>query len=82
MSFGGASDNGKSITESKCIIFHDIMIGPSPAIERFNIRPYQWGTECIAGDITAGNATSFPISIGMVSEHTLDSCGQSGGVCV
>ncbi len=40
--------------------------GPAPGIARLGIRPYQWGTECLSGDVQAGPATSFPISIGMV----------------
>ena len=41
-------------------------IGPAPAISRLGINPYQWGTECLSGDVGAGPATSFPQSIGMV----------------
>ena len=41
--------------------------GPAPAIPRLKINPYQWGTECLSGDVDAGDATSFPISLGMVS---------------
>ena len=41
-------------------------IGPAPAISRLGIKPYQWGTECLSGDVSAGPATSFPQSIGMV----------------
>ena len=40
--------------------------GPAPAIPRLGIKPYQWGTECLSGDVTAGPATSFPQAIGMV----------------
>lgn len=40
--------------------------GPAPAIPSLNINPYQWGTECLSGDVSAGDATSFPMSIGMV----------------
>lgn len=42
--------------------------GPAPAIKRLDINPYQWGTECISGDVWAGNATSFPMSIGLVNQ--------------
>ena len=42
-------------------------IGPAPAISRLGINPYQWGTECLSGDVGAGPATSFPQSIGMAS---------------
>ena len=41
--------------------------GPAPAIPELGINPYQWGTECISGDVDAGPATSFPESIGLVS---------------
>jgi beta-glucosidase len=41
-------------------------IGPAPAIPRLNISAYQFGTECLSGDVEAGDATSFPMSIGMV----------------
>ena len=40
--------------------------GPAPALSRLGIKPYQWGTECLSGDVIAGPATSFPQSIGMV----------------
>ena len=41
-------------------------LGPAPAIPRLAINPYQWGTECLSGDVGAGPATSFPQAIGMV----------------
>ena len=41
--------------------------GPAPAIDRLGIKPYQFGTECLSGDVNAGPATSFPQSLGMVS---------------
>jgi beta-glucosidase len=37
--------------------------GPTPAIARLGIGPYQWDTECLSGDVMGGNATSFPITI-------------------
>ena len=40
---------------------------PTPAIDRLGIKPYQWGTECLSGDVNAGPATSFPMSINMAS---------------
>ena len=46
-------------------------IGPAPAITRLGIKPYQWGTECLSGDVSAGPATSFPQSIGMVWHNIL-----------
>ena len=39
--------------------------GPAPPIERLDILPYQWDTECLRGDVQAGNATSFPQAIGL-----------------
>uniref|UniRef100_A0A1X7SIH8 Uncharacterized protein n=1 Tax=Amphimedon queenslandica TaxID=400682 RepID=A0A1X7SIH8_AMPQE len=39
--------------------------GPAPGIPRLHINPYQWGTECLSGDVSAGDATSFPMPIGM-----------------
>ena len=39
--------------------------GPAPAIDRLGILPYQWSTECLRGDVGAGNATSFPQAIGL-----------------
>merc|ERR1711969_72114 len=41
--------------------------GPGPAVPRLGIGPYQWGTECASGDVNAGPATSFPMSINMAS---------------
>ena len=48
------------------IRFLDRCTGPAPAISRLGINPYQWGTECLTGDVHAGPATSFPASIGLV----------------
>ncbi len=45
--------------------------GPAPAITRLGIAPYQWGTECLSGDVIAGNATSFPMPIGMVYNNII-----------
>ena len=39
--------------------------GPAPPITRLGIKPYQWGTECISGNVWAGPATSFPMALGM-----------------
>jgi beta-glucosidase len=46
--------------------------GPAPAITRLGIHPYQWGTECLSGDVNAGPATSFPMSIGMAASMDYD----------
>ena len=71
MSHGGASNNGDY--GNKCIINNDVPIniaGPAPAITRLGIKPYQWGTECLSGDVNAGPPTSFPQSIGIVCTYT------------
>ena len=68
MSHGGASNNGILIgIDSLIMMFRILFAGPAPAITRLGINPYQWGTECLSGDVNAGPATSFPQSIGMVS---------------
>jgi hypothetical protein len=36
---------------------------PARVIARLGIGSYQWDTECLSGDVMAGNATSFPIAI-------------------
>ncbi|KAK3600408.1 hypothetical protein CHS0354_026641 [Potamilus streckersoni] len=41
--------------------------GPAPAIDRLNIQPYQWNTECARGDTDAGNATAFPQVLGLAA---------------
>lgn len=46
--------------------------GPAPAIDRLGIKPYQWGTECLSGDVSAGPATSFPMAIGMAATFNTD----------
>ena len=51
------------------VLYFDMLsmhAGPAPAISSLGIKPYQWGTECLSGDVNAGDATSFPMSIGMV----------------
>ena len=53
--------------KSLIMTFSILFVGPAPAITRLGINPYQWGTECLSGDVNAGPATSFPQSIGMVS---------------
>jgi beta-glucosidase len=40
---------------------------PTPEISRLGVKPYQWGTECISGDVFAGPATSFPMSVNMAN---------------
>ena len=46
--------------------------GPAPSIARLGIKPYQWGTECISGNVWAGPATSFPMPIGMSATFNYD----------
>lgn len=41
--------------------------GPAPAIPRLGIKPWSWNTECLRGDANAGEATSFPQSIGLAA---------------
>ncbi|XP_048258477.1 probable beta-D-xylosidase 7 isoform X3 [Haliotis rufescens] len=41
--------------------------GPTPPIPRLGIGPYSWNTECLRGDVEAGNATSFPQSLGLAA---------------
>ncbi|XP_065845653.1 uncharacterized protein [Oscarella lobularis] len=45
---------------------------PTPAIERLGIKPYQFGTECLSGDVKAGRATSFPQALGMAATFDYD----------
>jgi len=40
---------------------------PTPAIPRLGIGKIQWSTECLRGDVGAGNATSFPQAIGLAA---------------
>ena len=77
MAHGGADNNGASGYKHVKVFdgysHLDVVVsfpgtGPAPAIARLGIKPYQWGTECISGDVWAGNATSFPMSIGLVSQ--------------
>ncbi|XP_071113290.1 uncharacterized protein [Haliotis cracherodii] len=44
--------------------------GPAPAIPRLGIGPYSWNTECLRGDVDAGNATSFPQAIGLAASFS------------
>lgn len=46
--------------------------GPAPAINRLGIDPYQWNEECLRGAVRAGNATSFPQSIGLAAAFRSD----------
>ncbi|XP_046550181.1 probable beta-D-xylosidase 2 [Haliotis rubra] len=46
--------------------------GPAPAIPRLGIKPYSWDTECLRGDVGAGDATSFPQSIGLGASFSPD----------
>lgn len=51
MARGGVSDHG----------------GPAPAIDRLQIKPYSWNTECLRGDVGAGPATAFPQALGLAA---------------
>ncbi|XP_071112529.1 uncharacterized protein [Haliotis cracherodii] len=46
--------------------------GPAPAIPRLGIKPYSWNTECLRGDVGAGDATSFPQAIGLAASFSPD----------
>ncbi|XP_033741272.1 LOW QUALITY PROTEIN: probable beta-D-xylosidase 2 [Pecten maximus] len=46
--------------------------GPAPSIPRLNIGPYSWNTECLRGDVSAGNATSFPQALGLAATFSAD----------
>ena len=41
--------------------------GPSPAIPRLGIGPYQFNEECLRGVIGAGKATAFPQALGLAA---------------
>jgi len=41
--------------------------GPGPAIPRLGIKCYQYVTECVHGDGSAGVATCFPIALGLAA---------------
>ncbi|XP_061167474.1 xylan 1,4-beta-xylosidase-like [Saccostrea echinata] len=45
---------------------------PAPAIPRLGIGPFSWNTECLRGDVYAGNATSFPQSLGLAATFSTD----------
>ena len=66
MSHGGAELNGMTACNNFSLKINTDHAGPAPAIPRLGIKPYQWGTECLSGDVNAGPATSFPQAIGMV----------------
>ncbi|XP_067675250.1 uncharacterized protein [Haliotis asinina] len=46
--------------------------GPAPAIPRLGIKPYSWVTECLRGDVWAGEATSFPQALGLGASFSSD----------
>eukprot|EP01138_Halocafeteria_seosinensis_P000230 gb/GECG01000236.1/.p1 GENE.gb/GECG01000236.1/~~gb/GECG01000236.1/.p1 ORF type:complete len:866 (+),score=69.64 gb/GECG01000236.1/:1-2598(+) len=43
--------------------------GPAPAIPRLEIKPYQWGTECLTGDVEppTGPSTAFGQALGLAA---------------
>ncbi|XP_048769851.1 xylan 1,4-beta-xylosidase-like [Ostrea edulis] len=45
---------------------------PAPAIPRLGIGPFSWNTECLRGDVYAGNATSFPQALGLAATFSTD----------
>ncbi|XP_050392508.2 uncharacterized protein LOC126811077 [Patella vulgata] len=60
-----------------------VVKGKVPAIPRLGIKPYSWATECLRGDVRAGNATSYPEPIGlgaMFSEDLLFKLARATGL--
>ena len=45
---------------------------PTFPIDRLGIKPYQWGTECLRGDVQAGTATAFPQALGLAATFDKD----------
>ncbi|KAK6168489.1 hypothetical protein SNE40_021010 [Patella caerulea] len=43
-----------------------------PSIPRLGIKNYTWITECLRGDVKAGNATSFPQALGLSATFDSD----------
>ncbi|XP_050400684.1 uncharacterized protein LOC126817636 [Patella vulgata] len=43
-----------------------------PGIPRLGIKNYTWSTECLRGDVGAGNATAFPQPIGLGATFDTD----------
>ncbi|XP_069126379.1 uncharacterized protein [Argopecten irradians] len=46
--------------------------GPAPPINRLGIGTYSWNTECLRGDGSSGNATSFPQALGLAATFCTD----------
>ncbi|XP_022105210.1 probable beta-D-xylosidase 5 isoform X2 [Acanthaster planci] len=46
--------------------------GPTLPIPRLGIGPYNWVTECLRGDVRSGNATSYPMPIGLAASFSVD----------
>ncbi|KAM4045408.1 uncharacterized protein ACNLHF_009238 [Anomaloglossus baeobatrachus] len=45
--------------------------GPAPAIPHLGIKPYNWNTECLRGDVQApGYATSYPEALGLAASFS------------
>ncbi|XP_046577962.1 probable beta-D-xylosidase 5 isoform X1 [Haliotis rubra] len=42
----------------------------TPPIPRLGIKPYSWNTECLRGDVAAGNATAFPEALGLAASFS------------
>lgn len=41
--------------------------GPTPSIDRLNIDPYNFNTECLRGVVAPNKATAFPIAIAIAA---------------
>ncbi|XP_046328654.2 probable beta-D-xylosidase 5 [Haliotis rufescens] len=55
----------------------------TPPIPRLGIKPYSWNTECLRGDVGAGNATGFPQALGLAasfSPRLVFQIGEATGV--
>ncbi|OWF39182.1 probable beta-D-xylosidase 7 [Mizuhopecten yessoensis] len=46
--------------------------GPAPPIDRLGVGTYSWNTECLRGDGSSGNATSFPQALGLAATFSTD----------
>nr|XP_011418650.2 xylan 1,4-beta-xylosidase [Crassostrea gigas] len=45
---------------------------PAPAVPRLGVGPFSWNTECLRGDVYAGNATSFPQALGLAATFSTE----------
>ncbi|XP_077988489.1 uncharacterized protein LOC144442990 [Glandiceps talaboti] len=45
---------------------------PAPSIDRLGIKPYEWATECLRGDVEAGPATAFAQALGLAASFDIN----------